>query len=54
MKFLAFTAGALLASTALIDAIAKPQYDQVREQYNSLKCERLGPDAAELLPACIR
>ena len=54
MKFLAFTAGALLAATAVFDSVAKPQYDSVRQQYNSLKCERLGPDAAALLPACIR
>lgn len=54
MKFLAFTAGALLAANAIFDAVAKPQYDSVQQQYQSMQCERLGPNAAALLPACIR
>lgn len=54
MKFLAFLAGALLVSNAIIDSIAKPQYDQVRKEYNALQCERLGPDAGVLLPSCNR
>ena len=49
MKFLIFTTGALPAATAMFDTIAKPQYDSVRQQYQSLQCERLGPDAHLIL-----
>jgi hypothetical protein len=51
-KVLAFVAGSMLASTAIIDAIAKPQYEQIRTEYRALQCERLGPDASVLIPSC--
>ena len=51
-KVLAFVTGSMLASTAIIDAIAKPQYEQIRTEYRALQCERLGPDASVLIPSC--
>lgn len=51
-KVLAFVAGSMLGATAIIDAIAKPQYDQVRDQYQQTYCAKLGPNASIIVSSC--
>jgi len=52
MKFLAFCAGVSLAGLGLLSATAQHRIDAASERRLAFECQRLGPEASNVLVKC--